>query len=224
MAPEGPLDRTAAESDNLLRQFTDSIAGLGPGDLQDVLHRVLAAGAIGADPFERPPPPSQRRPRRVDVVTYRVRIDLKDTKPPLWRRLQVASDLFLHDFHDVIQAAFGWTDSHLHRFGSGPEAYSHDTEHYLCPFDVEEGETGIPEDQVRLDEVLVETGDKLFYTYDFGDDWEHIIRLEAVMAATTRHRGRSAPPGGVPDPRGLRWCLRLRADHRSHRSDSCRPR
>jgi hypothetical protein len=125
--------------------------------------------------------PSRRRPRRVDVVTYRVRIDLKGTTPPLWRRCELASDLFLDDLHDVIQAAFGWTDSHLHRFGCGPEYYSHDTEYYLCPFDVEEGETGVPEDQVRLDEVLVEIGEKLFYTYDFGDDWQHTIRLEAVV-------------------------------------------
>ncbi|HEX8936545.1 MAG TPA: plasmid pRiA4b ORF-3 family protein [Pseudonocardiaceae bacterium] len=49
------------------------------------------------------------------------------------------------------------------------------------PFDVEEGETGVPEEQVRLDEVLVEIGDRLFYTYDFGDDWQHSIRLEAIV-------------------------------------------
>jgi hypothetical protein len=51
--------------------------------------------------------------------------------------------------------AFGWTDNHLHRFGCGSEYFSHDTEYYLCPFDVE-GETGVPEEQVRLGEVLVE--------------------------------------------------------------------
>lgn len=89
--------------------------------------------------------------------------------------------MFLDDLHDVIQAAFSWTDSHLHRFGCGPEYYSPNTEYYLCPFDVEEGETGVPEGQVRLDEVLVQIGDELFYTYDFGDDWQHTIRLEAVV-------------------------------------------
>ena len=34
---------------------------------------------------------------------------------------------------------------------------------------------------MRLDEVLVDAGDKLFYDYDFGDDWQHTIRLEAVL-------------------------------------------
>jgi Plasmid pRiA4b ORF-3-like protein len=133
------------------------------------------------DPFGPTPPPSQRRARRPDVVTYRVRIDLQGTRPPLWRRLELASDLFLNDVHDVIQAAFSWTDSHLHRFGAGPEYYSYHTEYYLCPFDVQEGETGIAEEQVRLDEVLAEIGDRLFYTYDFGDDWQHTITLEAVL-------------------------------------------
>jgi len=132
--------------------------------------------------------PSRRHPGRPDVVTYRVRVDLEGTSPPLWRRLELASDLYLDEVHAVIQAAFGWTDSHLHRFGSGPDYYSRDTEYYLCPFEVDEGETGIPEDDVRLDEVLHDAGGRLFYCYDFGDDWQHVIKLEAVLP-----RDESAP-------------------------------
>jgi hypothetical protein len=30
--------------------------------------------------------------------------------------------------------------------------------------------------------VLVEPGDRPYYSYDFGDDWQHVIRLEAVSA------------------------------------------
>jgi hypothetical protein len=29
--------------------------------------------------------------------------------------------------------------------------------------------------------VLADVGDKLFYDYDFGDDWQHTIKLEAVL-------------------------------------------
>src|SRR5262249_35485036 len=72
-------------------------------------------------------------------------------------------------------------DSHLHQFGSGPGHYGPETEHYLCPFQVEDGETGVPEEDVRLDEVLADAGDRLFYDYDFGDGWEHVIKLEAVL-------------------------------------------
>jgi hypothetical protein len=126
-------------------------------------------------------PPSRRRPRRSEVVAYRVRIDLNETRPPLWRRLELASDLFLDQVHEIIQVAFGWTDSHLHQFGSGPGHYGPETEHYLCPFQAADGETGIPEEDVRLDEVLADAGEKLFYDYDFGDDWGHTIKLEAVL-------------------------------------------
>jgi len=47
-------------------------------------------------------------------------------------------------------------------------------------FEVDDGEMGIPEQQVRLDEVLVDIGDRMFCCYDFGDDWQHVLRLEAV--------------------------------------------
>jgi hypothetical protein len=179
----------------ILAQFEAAISRMRPTEIQDVL-RLLSASAAGADPAECAPLPSRRRPRRPDAVTYRVRVDLKGTKPPLWRRLELASDLFLSELHDIIQAAFGWTDSHLHRFGSGPDFYSHETEYYLCPFDVAEGEDGIPEEQVRLDEVLADDGGRLIYVYDFGDDWEHVIRLEGVL-----HREDSAPRAVCTDGR-----------------------
>jgi hypothetical protein len=165
--PGGPPADPGAAAD-MMRQFTAAISGMSPGDVQGVLRQLIAAAAPDIDPFARAAPPSRRRPRRSDVVTYRVRVDLKGTKPPLWRRLELSSDLLLDEVHQVIQEAFGWTDSHLHQFGSGPDLYSPETELYLCPYQVDEGETGIPEEQVRLDEVLVDVGDKLFYNYDFG--------------------------------------------------------
>jgi hypothetical protein len=116
------------------------------------------------------------------VVTYRVRVDLKQTDPPTWRRLEVASDLNLAEVHDILQVAFGWTDSHLHGFAAGPEFYGAGAERYLCPFDEEErNHEEVPEAQVRLDEVLAEAGDTLAYAYDYGDGWEHLITLEAAL-------------------------------------------
>jgi Plasmid pRiA4b ORF-3-like protein len=165
-----------------MRQLTAAMSGMSPGDLQGLLRSLAAAAMPDVDPFARPTPPSRRRPRRSDVVTYRVRVDLQQTRPPLWRRMELSSDLFLDEVHTVIQLAFGWTDSHLHEFGSGPGLYNPETELYLCPYQVDEGDPGVPEEQVRLDEVLVDVGDKLYYLYDFGDDWRHVIKLEAVTA------------------------------------------
>jgi hypothetical protein len=172
--------QSPASQAELLEQFKASLTGLNSGQLRGLLPQILAAGAMpGLDPFERPPAPSRRRARRDEVTTYQVRVDLTGTKPPVWRRLELASDLFLNEVHDILQIAFGWTDSHLHEFASGKDYYHRLTEHYLCPFQAEEGGTGVPEEDVRLDEVLAKPGDKLWYLYDFGDDWMHVIKLEA---------------------------------------------
>ncbi|HEU5417326.1 MAG TPA: plasmid pRiA4b ORF-3 family protein [Streptosporangiaceae bacterium] len=202
-----PESREIPSEDAILEQLQAALSGRSPAELQAMLQQLMASRTALTGVLERPPPPSRRRPRRTDTVTYRVRADLTGTRPPLWRRLELASDLFLDQVHEVMQAAFGWTDSHLHQFGSGSGHYDPGTEQYLCPFQVEEGEPGIPEGDVRLDEVLAEPGDKLLYLYDFGDDWKHTIKLEAIAPrpssaprATCITGRREGPPedcGGV---------------------------
>jgi Plasmid pRiA4b ORF-3-like protein len=113
-------------------------------------------------------------------VTYRIRIDLNGPKPSIWRRLEVASDLTLDRLHDVLQAVMGWNDSHLHEFISGKNATERLADHYRPQSSIDEGLPGVEESSIRLDEVVVEPGDRLFYNYDFGDDWTHTLRLEAV--------------------------------------------
>ena len=113
------------------------------------------------------------------VYRLRVRIVLDETEPPVWRRLEVAGDLNLAELHDVLQAAMGWTDSHLHNFLASRDRR---VPPILTDFDEEEGDEGLNERDVRLDQVLQEVGDEFYYAYDFGDGWEHAIRLEEVLA------------------------------------------
>ena len=125
---------------------------------------------------------SSQRPPPGDDVTYRLRIDLTGTEPPLWRQLEVASDLFLDELHWIIQVAFA-----------------------LSPYLADDGAEGIPEEEVRLDEVLVRPGDKLSYEYD----WRHTIKLEAALSRANTEPAarcvaghRDGPPeecGGVYD-------------------------
>ena len=117
-------------------------------------------------------------------AVLQIRIDLDDAQPPIWRRLNLRSDLTLDVVHQVIQDAFGWADSHLHRFALGGSVWDRDARLFLCPYDVAEGEEeGTPEEQVRLDQVLSEPGDVLRYVYDYGDDWQLMLRLEKTMPA-----------------------------------------
>jgi hypothetical protein len=64
----------------------------------------------------------------------------------------------------------GWEDDHLHVFSTGGQQYG-------SP-DPELGHAN--EASVHLLDLLSALGDKLRYTYDFGDSWEHDIVLEEV--------------------------------------------
>lgn len=147
------------------------------------------------------------------------KVALDEAKPPIWRRLSLRGDLTLEQTHDYLQAAMGWTDSHLHHFEPGPRKQRWTGKHFVTAFDLEEGEEGTPEADVRLDQVLRTTGDRLFYTYDFGDDWAHTITVETMRPATDEdpdalcHRAvRACPPedvGGIrtwPSGRSTTTC------------------
>ena len=124
-------------------------------------------------------PPTLLEPR-ADRACFVVRVDLDLAQPPIWRRLRLASDLKLGALHDIVQIAMGWTDSHLHQFQMGPDEQDFRVLPFLTRFDLSEGETGIPEHDVRLDQVIADPGHLLFYEYDFGDGWRHTLKLEKV--------------------------------------------
>jgi len=147
----------------------------------------------------RPSPGPTRRPPLADALTYRLRVDLAETAPPIWRLVEVPSTLTLDALHPILQTAMGWTDSHLHEFCLGDPEVHWPVERYLTAFDIEEGDVGVAEADVRLDEVLQEVGDELRYTYDFGDRWTHLLRLDAV-----RPRADEDPPAALLD--GARAC------------------
>ena len=43
-----------------------------------------------------------------------VRVALVDSMPEIWRRFELRGSLTLSQVHQVLQAAFGWEDAHLH--------------------------------------------------------------------------------------------------------------
>jgi hypothetical protein len=110
-------------------------------------------------------------PARTPV--YQLKITLNDSKPPIWRRLLVPGNLTLNKLHDVIQAAMGWEDYHLHQFTVGDASYS--TPH---PDDWTEF---ADERKARLNRLLTQPGESMLYEYDFGDSWEHTVLLEEIV-------------------------------------------
>jgi len=114
-------------------------------------------------------------------------IELRGSKPRIWRRLSLPGDVTLDVVHTLFQAAMGWTDSHLHRFQPGI-GQSYNQPYFVTEFDEEEGDEGIREDGVRLDQVLRAPGHRLTYLYDFGDGWEHRVTLESLAPLTPGNR------------------------------------
>ena len=117
-------------------------------------------------------------PVPAEVRGFRVRLDLRESRPPVWRRLELAGDLTFPRLHEVFQAAMGWTDRHLHRFRTGRD---HRSAYFVTSFDLEEGDHGVLEDDVRLDQLVATVGDRLWYEYDFGDGWDHVLTVEKVL-------------------------------------------
>lgn len=176
-------------------------------------HRVRRAGG-----HLRAVPEPRRRPRRDGVVTYRIRVELASAEPPVWRRIEVASDLFLDRVHVVLQVVMGWQDYHLHQFASGAEVHHPHAENYVMPAALDEGVVGVDERRVRLDEVLVEPGERLHYEYDFGDGWSHTLDLEAVLdrapedPASCLDGARACPPEDCGGIGGYAELLQVLAD------------
>lgn len=177
-----------------------------------------SAGSQVVPPPRSAPKDLRRKPRR-ELAVYRLRVELDDSTPPIWRRIDVRSDLPLDVVHQVLQAAFGWNDYHLYRFSLGGGAFDRESQCFLCPYDVDnkdwddDDDDGSPAAAVRLDEVMGEPADTLQYVYDYGDNWELTLRLEEILPATAESAvavvsegRRAAPPedcGGLRDAEEL---------------------
>ena len=196
----------------LHQRFEELLAGMSLEELKGLAGQILSF----PDPiFTKPEQRLRlRKPRRNEAAIFRVRVDLESAKPPIWRRLDVRSDIGLDIFHQVLQSAFGWTDCHLHRFAIGGSPFDEDSELFLCPYDVEEGEDdGTATKDVTLDETLSTPGDVLRYCYDYGDSWDLRIALESVRSleesapvAVCIDGRRASPPedcGGLRDAADL---------------------
>ncbi|HAH64325.1 MAG TPA: plasmid pRiA4b ORF-3 family protein [Rhizobiales bacterium] len=103
-----------------------------------------------------------------------LKITLDDVKPAVLRRIEVPLAIRLDRLHLAIQAAMGWTNSHLYELRAGDVGWG-------IP---DPGWGGDPLDarKARLIDVLEDVGTKtLRYIYDFGDSWEHTIKIERVI-------------------------------------------
>ena len=153
------------------------------------------AGRRGRATPARPAP--KRKKSAGPAPIYRIKVGLRNARPPIWRRLEVPADINLGILHEIIQSAFGWGGHHLHVFETPYGEFG----------TADAGLDHLPEESVTLEQVAPRAQSKIRYTYDFGDDWEHEILLEKILdpdpaVSYPRCTGgrRAAPPddcGGI---------------------------
>jgi len=128
-------------------------------------------------------------------------VTLEDIEPAVTRTLMVLVDTRLDRLHLILQAAMGWTNSHLYLFEADGVTWG-------LP-DPDFGSDDLPASKSTLLDVLEDTGVRtLRYIYDFGDNWEHSIRVGKVTGPVsgelyprlTKATGRCPPEdvGGFP--------------------------
>lgn len=193
----GPLDRGAGSPD-----------------------RELAAIAGGTEPlatviaFPKQPAIAHATPSRPTTggSAFQLKVTLRETKPPIWRRILVDGSDTLDKVHEAIQAAFGWWGYHLHEFEVGRARYG------VPDPDDDWGEPTQDERRTRLD-AIADEGTSFRYTYDFGDGWDHRVVVEKVLPAATEvalptcvDGRRACPPEDCGGPWGYQELLAILAD------------
>jgi hypothetical protein len=139
------------------------------------------------------------RPEKI----VRVRISLKEIEPEIWRLVEVPVGMNLKGLHDVIQVVLSWEDYHLFEFLVGDRIYG-----VPAPDGEDYGRKVVWAKSVKIAKLIAQGVTRFDYNYDFGDNWRHLIVIEAVADSDPRQYyprlvagERRGPPedcGGVP--------------------------
>lgn len=147
------------------------------------------------------------------VYIYQIKVTLRDSKPPIWRRILVPGNLSLNKLHDILQIVMGWKDSHAHRFTISEMNYG-------TPADDQTGALGlIGERRYRIGQFAFREGGRFAYHYDFEAGWEHILLVEKTLLPEANQcyplciKGkRACPPEGIGGMRGYDDFLKALTD------------
>jgi len=143
-----------------------------------------------------------------------VHVALVDIAPEIWRRLLVPLDTTLVELHRILQAAMGWTDSHLHEFEIGGLRYG-DAD-LLNEDRFDDQSQAFDASPIRLRDFCRGAGTSFTYVYDFGDNWRHRVTLEKEVATKPAPKtasciggSRCCPPEDVGGTGGYKNFMRI---------------
>lgn len=136
---------------------------------------------------------------RADSVA-RIRIELLDVTPQIWRTIELPSTASLRGLHAAIQAVVPFDNRHLFMFEVGDRRYG-------IP-DRDWGADLRDAKNIRIGALIDRGACKFACTYDFGDDWRFHITIEEVLPLVEgmsyprlvggARRGPPEDVGGIP--------------------------
>lgn len=107
-----------------------------------------------------------------ELLIYQCKISLKGLIPPIWRKIQINSDITLSELHRIVQTAMGWGNYHRYHFVIDGITYG-----ALAEIDT----IVKAAHEVRLRQVVQSEGSKFIYVYDLADDWQHVVKVEKIL-------------------------------------------
>lgn len=107
-----------------------------------------------------------------DKQKYALTLDvsLKGSPRKVYRQLVVPSDLRLDCLGEVLVYAVGWQGYHLNQFMKGKD-------YYLLPDANGDLDWGYDSREYSIGDLLGRVGSKVVWEYDFGDSWDHEVKL-----------------------------------------------
>lgn len=111
--------------------------------------------------------------RKTKGSIYQLHVALKGIRPPIWRRILLPGTTKLSQLSEILLATMGWLGYHLHQYSVNGVYYGEPSDDDF--FDVED------ESKVTLERIAPAVGSKFKYEYDFGDSWEHTVKVEALL-------------------------------------------
>lgn len=195
-------------------------AGAGTGEFMKQLFSafqqdIFATVAAGAGMQEK-----KQKKQGNPAFKFHIELDLGHDLT-CWRDIVVPRHITFGQFHEIIQSAFLWEDSHLFEFrltthGRKIEIVS-DADGAGEAFTAIAHNGPVDAESMTIDEVFPRTKNAV-YEYDFGDSWLHSIHLAetirsypGTLPCCTAGEG-AAPPEDVGGAYGFREFLSALSD------------
>lgn len=114
------------------------------------------------------------------MKAYQLKIQIKDSHPPIWRRVIVPAGLSFSQLSIVLNKVMGWCGYHLSSFEFYHLGIKIEEDAYEFE-DIGYGDYELMDSSETMIDPYLDSEDWFTYTYDFGDNWDHRVTVEKII-------------------------------------------